>query len=512
VDTLHALLPQNASAHLAELVSAELIDQTEFVPGQRYCFRHPLVRTVAYESQLSTTRAQAHRRLAAAIKARDPGAADENAALIATHLEAAGELAEAHRWHLRAAEWLRPRDLAAARTQWESARGIADRLPEDHNDVMAMRIAPRTMLISTAMYVGDDVDADEQYREFRDLTMQTGDMRSLAIGTAGRIMSFTLNDNRVPDAAALASELEPMVSDVDCDVATRSIILIAVAFARFSDCEFDAALRVIDAILALPQEEPTMELAVANELRGYVEICRGENKQGRLHLREGIERARALHPVNYAFVLHYWSTLVAVGMFQPDELVDEMLDALRHADSFGDICGIITAQCAYGTVLLRAKNASHDEAIDVLDRAQANIQKHEVFTIALATIGADLAVDAARSGRRDEAIDNLRTSFLLHTNRGFRVFAGCTGETLVELLIERGAIDDLTEARRIVDEWQAQRPDIPALDLWWLKSRALLAKAEGDSDAYVELANQYLGLCEKLDAHGRLAEARRMVG
>jgi adenylate cyclase len=59
-------------------VSAELIDQTEFVPRQRYCFRHPLVRTVAYESQLSATRAQAHRRLAAAIEARDP-AADENA-------------------------------------------------------------------------------------------------------------------------------------------------------------------------------------------------------------------------------------------------------------------------------------------------------------------------------------------------------------------------------------------------------------------------------------------------
>ena len=140
---------------LAELVSAELIDQTEFVPRQRYCFRHPLVRTVAYESQLSTTRAQAHRRLAAAIEARDPGAADENAALIATHLEAAGELAEAYRWHMRAAEWLRPRDLPAARAQWESARRIADRLPDDHDDVIAMRIAPRTMLISTVLYVGE---------------------------------------------------------------------------------------------------------------------------------------------------------------------------------------------------------------------------------------------------------------------------------------------------------------------------------------------------------------------
>ena len=74
-----------------------------------------------------------------------------------------------------------------------------------------------------------------------------------------------------------------------------------------------------------------------------------------------------------------------------------MRDALRRAESFGDICGIITAQCAYGTVLLRAKNASHDEAIDVLHRAHANIQKHKVLTLALATIGADLAIDAART-------------------------------------------------------------------------------------------------------------------
>ena len=198
VDMMHVLLPQADSAGLAELVSAELVDQTEFVPRRRYCFRHPLVRTVAYESQLCATRAQAHSKLAAAIEGRDPGAADENAALIATHLEAAGELAAAYRWHLRAAEWLRPRDLPAARAEWESARRIADRLPDDHGDVSAMRIAPRTMLISTALYVGDDVDADEGYREFRDLTMQTGDLRSLAIGTAGRIWSFSVNGNRVP--------------------------------------------------------------------------------------------------------------------------------------------------------------------------------------------------------------------------------------------------------------------------------------------------------------------------
>ena len=92
IDTLQALRPEAESSQLAELVSAELIDQTEFVPSQRYCFCHPLVRTVAYESQLSSTRVEAHGRLAAAIAARDPADADENATLIATHLEAAGRL------------------------------------------------------------------------------------------------------------------------------------------------------------------------------------------------------------------------------------------------------------------------------------------------------------------------------------------------------------------------------------------------------------------------------------
>ncbi len=186
--------------------------------------------------------------------------------------------------------------------------------------------------------------------------------------------------------------------------------------------------------------------------------------------------------------------------------------ALRRAESFGDLSGIVAAQWAYGTVLLRAEHVIATEAIEVLERAQTTIQRHRVMAIALATIGADLAIDAARRGRRDEASMTFVPRFRCTWVTAFEFFAGCPGEALVELLIDRGSIDDLAEAHRIVDQWQAQRPGIPALDLWWLKSRALLAKAEGNSDAYAELANQYLALCEKLDARGRLAEARRMVG
>jgi adenylate cyclase len=497
VDTLHALLPDVVSSALADLVSAELIDQTEFVPRQRYCFRHPLVRTVAYESQLSATRTQAHRRLAAAIEARDPAAVDENAALIATHLEAAGELADAYRWHMRAAGWLRPRDLPAARAQWLSARRLADRLPDDHDDVIGMRIAPRAMLINTAVFVGSDADEDEQYRELRDLSLQARDLRSFAIATAGRIWSFTRNDIRVPEAAALASEVEDMLSGIDWDAVPEiEIILIAVVKAHFVSCQFDAALAVIDAILARPHQEPTLELAGALTFRGVIEMCRGDYQGGRRHLQAGIRHARVLPPLSYVIILCYWGSLAAMGMYQPDDLVDEMREALRRAESFGDICGIIAAQFAYGTVLLRADNASRGEAIDVLERARASIEKHKVLTNEMTAIGADLAIDAACKGRRDEAIDDLRALFALHMDSGTRVEVGYTGEALVRLLIDRGAIDDLAEAHRIVDEWQARRPGIPALDMWWLKSRALIAEAEGNFAGYAE----------------RLTEARRMVG
>ena len=58
---------------LEDLIRAELIDQVRFTPYAEYAFRHPVIRSVAYESQLKSARAQLHIRLAAAIESRDPG-------------------------------------------------------------------------------------------------------------------------------------------------------------------------------------------------------------------------------------------------------------------------------------------------------------------------------------------------------------------------------------------------------------------------------------------------------
>jgi adenylate cyclase len=511
VDTLQALLPESMPARLAELVSDELIDQIEFVPRQRYCFHHPLVRAVAYESQLTAIRVQAHRRLAAAIEARDAGAVDDNAALIATHLEAGGELVQAYRWHLRAAEWLRPRGVPAARAEWQSARRIADGLADDYDGVTAMRITPRAMLISTALYVSDTEDTDELYEELRVLSAQSGDLTPLALATAGRIWSFGINDVRIPEAVMLATELEGTVDGIACDTATRAIILNSLAFIRFANREFDAALRVIDAILALPGDVPANETVAAQILRGIIEMCLGDSHDGMRDFRDGLEQSHALGPLNYVMMSHYSGTVAVLGMCKADELVDDTREALRCAESLGGVSGIIATLWAHGSVLLRAENASHDEAIDLLERARILMEEHQLHHIGMTSIAADLAIHAACKGRIDEAIDSLRPTFLLNSQSGSRVFVGCTAEALVELLISRGSVGDLTEAHRIVDEFRVRPQDIAATDLWWLKSRALLARADGNPDCYVELSKTYLEFCTKLDTRGRLPEAHRMA-
>ena len=172
---------------LDALLRVELIDQVRFTPGAEYAFRHPLIRAVAYESQLKSDRAQLHRRLAAAIEQNDPGSVEENAALIAEHLEAAGDLHAAYGWHMRAATWATNRDIAAARLSWERAGKIADVLPADAPNGAAMRIAPRTMLCGTAFRVHVSV-AGDRFDELRQLCTAAGDKASLAIAMAGLVM------------------------------------------------------------------------------------------------------------------------------------------------------------------------------------------------------------------------------------------------------------------------------------------------------------------------------------
>jgi adenylate cyclase len=138
---------------VADLVAAQFIDQVRFTRQHEYVFHHALIRAVAYESQLKSDRTELHRRVAAAIEQRSAGSLDENAALIAEHLQAAGDLHAAFSWHMRAGAWAATRDIVAAWASWERARQVADALPADDADRTAMRIAARAWLCGNAFRV-----------------------------------------------------------------------------------------------------------------------------------------------------------------------------------------------------------------------------------------------------------------------------------------------------------------------------------------------------------------------
>ena len=215
--------------------AAELIDQVRFTGQPEYVFHHPLIRTVAYESQLKSDRAELHRRVAAAIESRDPASAEENAALIAEHLEAAGDLHAAYGWHMRAATWATNRDIGAARLSWERARKIADALPADDPNRAAMRIAPRTMLCGTAFRVHVNV-AGDRFDELRELCTAAGDKASLAIAMAGLVIDHAFQ-GRVREASQLASEAMALIESVGDPTLTVGLSFAAI-YAKFESAEW----------------------------------------------------------------------------------------------------------------------------------------------------------------------------------------------------------------------------------------------------------------------------------
>ena len=188
---------------VAPLIDAELVDQVAFAPTAKYAFHHPLIQKVAYESQLKVGRSELHRRVAEVMQRTSGGSTGQDAAIIATQYEAAGDVRDAFDWYMRAANWYGACDIRAARGSWQLAQRVADRLPSDDPDRPAMRIGPRALLCGSAFQVGG-LPGDTGFDELRELATAAGDKKSLAVGMAGHITTLTWNSSH-REAADMAS-------------------------------------------------------------------------------------------------------------------------------------------------------------------------------------------------------------------------------------------------------------------------------------------------------------------
>jgi len=513
------LMGLGVEPEVADLVAAQLIDQVRFTRQPEYVFHHPLIRAVAYESQLRSDRAEMHRRVAAALEQREPALVDENAALIAEHLEAAGDLHDAYGWHMRAARWARSRDITSARLSWERARTIADARPTEDPNRAAMRIAPRTMLCATAYRV-DVHDAGARFDELRQLCTGAEDKPSLAIAMAGLVMDHAYQ-GQIRQASRLASEAMALIESLDDATLTVGLSYPAI-YAKIESGEYPDVLRWSQRMIDLADGDPFKgnfifgsPLALAFASRAIARYCLGR-PDWRNDLRHGMGMAHNADPLTYA-ALAAWGYFPGVtnGALSADDCaLREIEDALRIAERSGNDMALAFARFALGIALVHRETAAERnrgqallaEVSDVLER-----QRHNLGDLPLVNVY--LAREWARHGDRDAAISLMRAAVDQLVGEGQLLAWGTpTTGVVVETLLDRGAEGDVGEAEAAIDRLAAAPADdgLVIRDIWLLRLRALLARARGDEAAYRDYRDRYSAMATELDFEGHMKWAEAM--
>ncbi|OBC15784.1 hypothetical protein A5784_27145 [Mycobacterium sp. 852013-50091_SCH5140682] len=506
------LLAQFAdTTQLSRLVTAELIEQVASTPKAQYAFRHPMIWSVMYRAQLKSERAQLHRCVAAAIEPRD-----ENAALIADHLEAGGELRQAYDWHMRAGDWSRFRDVRAARMSWQRAGQVADRLLVDDPQRPALRIAPRALISGTSFRSGGPM-RDSGFDELRALAEEADDKRSLAIGMAGQVGAL-LGHGHFRDAAELASELVGIldaIADPDLTVGLLHTTLIA----KFAMGEMTDLVRLAQRVIDLSAGDPRRgsivtesPLLIAMMLQAVARSCFGQ-PGWRDELDRALAMLRDINPAARGVLLVYGVNIGwAYGTLRMDEeILRETAEALRFAEELGEGYALDAARCARGLALVAADPQSA-EGFALLDQTREAVAQERFAMPVLAPIDIAFARRRVLEGDRDGAIVALRGIAAGQTAAGEWLGRGVALSALAEQLIARGSDDDLCEVQAAIDQLQGEQaePGVVLFDIVSDRLRALLAGARDDT-AYPVLVEKYRAKAKSFGFEGHLAWAEGML-
>jgi adenylate cyclase len=505
-DMLQAL---GVESVLGDLLSAELVDQTAFNPRPQYVFRHPLIRAVAYESQLKSERAQLHRRVAAAIEQDD-----ENAALIAEHLEAAGDLPTAYEWHMRAGSWSTNRDVAAAQLSWERALQVADALPPDAPNRMAMCIAPRTLICGN-MWKRFHHDISSRFLELQDLCTQAGDKASLAVGMAGMTIDHVLQ-GRVREASRLASEYMTIVESID-DPALTIALSFAGIVAKHETGETAEALRWTQAVIDLAVEDHDRGNIIFESPRATALAWRGTARfrTGVPGWREDYEEAIAIaqsrsDTLSLVAILTYKYAGLPRGVFlATDSVLREIEAVMTPVQRSSDDLGLVFLRLTLAVALIH-NGAERTRGYKGMRSLRETCIKETYALNMLPVIDSYLALERAEFGEVDDAVRRWGAIVDEMESDGRLSNIDIPLMFMVEQLLELGECDraehELKRLESLADDREWDSRAIGALRL-----RVLLTRARGDETEYRELRERYRAMADQLGFEAHMAWAQQMV-
>ena len=499
---------------LPKLLEAELIDQVAFVPRAEFGFRHPLIRRVAYESQLKADRAALHRRVADSMAA-STSIGDANAALIAEHLQAAGDLRAAYDWHMRAAAWSASRDIAGACLSWERARQVADTIAADDPDAISMQIAPRTLWCANAWRLHAGVKG-RRFDELQELCDRAGDKTSPAIAMTG-LLAESVIQGRVREASQLAAEHTALLESI-AEPTLMVGLAVGTIGVRVVTGEMQDVLRWSDTVIELAHDDPVIgnyvmgsPLAAAYATRGLARWCFA-HAGWHEDTERAVELARNADPWTRACVMFYtFGAAIACGVQVLDGAVCREIDeALRMAEVAGDDLAVSMAKYTKGLVLVHGDAADRARGFESLAEVRGLTLEGRFYLSELPAVELFLAREQTRHGDVDNAITHMRTALDVLFERGQFAWGIAASAAFVGTLLGRGDGGDLAEAEEVTDRMETAPLELASefLDVWVLRMRALLADARGDAGLYRDYRDRYRAIGDVTRVPGAHAVGR----
>jgi adenylate cyclase len=446
-----SLQHEDLAAALAALKRAEFIYETALYPVAEYAFKHPLTQEVAYGSQLQERRRTTHAAVARALEAASGARGDEQAALLAHHCEAAGEVLFAAHWHSRAAAWAETRDIAQAHRHWQAVRALVATLPES-DETLPLAVAAHVQLVNLGWrLVTSDKETAALFAAGCELAQRAGDVRSLALlWTNYSLVCWNLDESlRCHDEAV---RLAALTGDVALEVAVGCALQPRASAGRLRE-----VLERADALMALSGSDPRFGAEILHfspyvwlrMLRGTVLHWMGRASEGRRDLEEALDLATKCdlglnQQMAHNFLAFWWAETGVADA------------ALRHARQAVDLAErigghLFRAMAYYALGAAHRCGAQWDEAVSALDHARTIAHEHQfvgLFT-ASSLAQARLArgeIDAARALAL-EAVDNdRRVGARVNECRAQLVLAqvllhsdGATARSAVETALARAA-------------------------------------------------------------------------
>ena len=208
-------------------------------------------------------------------------------------------------------------------------------------------------------------------------------------------------------------------------------------------------------------------------------------------------------------LLFKYTLIVSGGLGSLDAAaLEETAELLQIAERSGDDFTLACARFVRGLTLVASDNLGHMDGLALLASArEAAIQ--ERFTLATAwLVDTYLAVEKARTGDLDGAIELSRAVIEDGFASGGTIYVAWPIAILVEALLRRGTDGDIQDAQIAID----RLPAVPSVinDIRLLRLRALLARAQGDEDGYRDYRDRYRKTANDLGLEGHMEWAEAM--